>query len=123
MSKVLQKQLGMAMAEMIQDTGSTLVKKMETLRQIINFSISMCPLNENGERLHDIKRRFSELIVTDYTASFEDPEVLLGKEELIFRMNLEDLHGEVSEIINVEKLVPPIYLETAPSMEKYLPDS
>ena len=111
MSKVLQKQLAMAMGEMIQDTGCILVKKMETLRQILNFSISMCPENESHEQLRDIKDRFSQLIVDEYTDSFEDPEVILGRDELLFRMKLEDLHGEVSHIINVEKLVPAWMME------------
>ena len=103
--KVLQKQLAMAMKEMIEDTGSPLIKKMESLRQILNFSIAMCP-DGNREKLENIRDDFSRLIIKDYLPNFEDPEVMLSKEELIFRMELEDLHGEVSIIINQEKLVP-----------------
>ena len=109
--KVLQKQLAMAMKEMIEDTGTDLKKKMETLRQIINFSLSMCPKNPNYDRLIEIKKNFSLLIVKEYSPSFEDPDVILSKEEVLFRMQLEDLHGEVSEIINEEKLIPAWLME------------
>lgn len=110
--KVLQKQLAMAMKEMIEDTGTDLKKKMETLRQILNFSISMCPKEtEHFNRLIAIKKNFSGLIVNDYNEAFEDPEVLLSKDEVLFRMQLEDLHGEVSEIINDEKLIPAWLME------------
>ena len=103
--KVLQKQLAMAMKEAIEDTGAPLVKKMETLRQIINFSAAMCP-NGNKEKIQELRNSFTSLIINDYQPYFEDPEVTATKEELIFRIRLEDIHGEISTIINDEKLVP-----------------
>jgi hypothetical protein len=110
--KVLQKQLAMAMQEMIQDTGTDLKKKMETLRQILNFSLSMCPKdNGNYQKLQGIKDNFSTLIIMEYSDSFEDPEVILSKDEVLYRMKLEDLHGEVSEVINDEKLIPAWLME------------
>jgi hypothetical protein len=110
--KVLQKQLAMAMQEMIQDTGTDLKKKMETLRQILNFSLSMCPKdNGNYQKLQGIKDNFSTLIIMEYSDSFEDPEVILSKDEVLYRMKLEDLHGEVSEVINDEKLIPAYFMD------------
>jgi hypothetical protein len=109
--KVLQKQLAMAMKEMIEDTGAPLIKKMETLRQIINFSIAMCP-NGGKEELRKLRDEFSTLIVNEYQPSFEDPEINLSNEELIFRIKLEDLHGDASIVINEQKLIPAYFMDS-----------
>ena len=111
-SKVLQKQLAMAMQEMIEDTGSTLAKKMETLRQIINFALSMCdPESEEGKGLQEIRDTFSTLIKQKYSAAFDDPDVTDSTDEILFRMCIEDLHGDASRIINDHKLVPAWMME------------
>jgi len=110
--KVLQKQLAMAMQEMIEDTGSTLTKKMETLRQIINFALSMSRLDsEVGKSILSIRDEFSTLIKDNYSESFEDPEINNSTDEILFRMCLEDIHGDVSRVINDEKLVPAWMME------------
>lgn len=116
--KVLQRQLGMAMAQMIIDTGSPLIKKMETLRQIINFSIAMCP-DGGREKLKQLRDEFSTLIVDQYDPAFEDPECILSNEELKFRIKLEDIHGEASIIINDQELIPAYYVDTIMTDQKF----
>lgn len=111
--KVLQKQLAMAMKEMIENTGTQLEKKMETLRQILNFSMAMCKKDkpEAYAQLAEIKKNMSILIRDDYKETFEDPEVVDSKDEMIFRMLIEDLHGDASYVINEEKLIPAWLME------------
>jgi hypothetical protein len=40
-----------------------------------------------------------------------DPDVNCSREELEYRISLEDLHGEISEVINQEKLIPAFYMD------------
>ena len=122
MKKVLQKQLALAMQEMIVNTGAPLLKKMETLRQIINFSISMSK-GESRDELISIRDKFSLLIRDEFVDSFEDPEVILGKAELYYRMKLEDLHGEASDIINDQKLIPAYFMDNVTGIEAYKGDN
>jgi hypothetical protein len=121
--KVLQKQLGMAMKQMIEHTGAELKQKMETLRQIINFSLAMLEddktKKDSYDKLLQIRSAMSLHVKNEYYDSFEDPDVILSKDEVLFRLQLEDIHGEVSFIITKETLLPPTYLDEIPGMKPY----